>query len=132
MTEPRAAAEGPIARTSKLIAFCLLGLYGLLLVIIGLVAAWKPEAEAKAWVDLLKSGFLILGGALTSVIGYYFGSRGTQEAAAIAEAAKRETTEARAALEAEKDRLASLEDQLSPTWNEVSGLDEPVAPADEE
>ena len=35
----------------------------------------KIEEERKGWFDLLKNGLILLGTALTTVIGYYFGQR---------------------------------------------------------
>lgn len=80
-TPGRPAAETPSGRTAKNIAYGLIGTYALALACIGGVAAWR---DSEIWIDLFKSGFLILGGALTTVIGYYFGSRGVQDAEANA------------------------------------------------
>ena len=70
--------ESPAERSARLIAFLLVGFYGAGLLLIGLVAAFLDDTGN--WLDLLKSGFLILGGTLSAVVGYYFGSRGIQDA----------------------------------------------------
>jgi hypothetical protein len=79
--------EGIAAKTTKILAFIMIGIYGGLLIVICCVAAIKTGDDGKVWTDLFKSGFLILGGGLTTIIGYYFGSRGTQEAQEVAEIA---------------------------------------------
>ena len=56
-------------------------MYGIGLATIGIVAAWRNSGE---WIDLFKSGFLILGGSLSTVVGYYVGSRGVKDAEANA------------------------------------------------
>lgn len=89
--KPKKAPVHHTERTSRHIAIILLGLYGGGLLGIGIAATvvnHENPDDAKLWADLFKSGFLILGGGLTAIIGYYFGSRGTHEAqnyAAIAE-----------------------------------------------
>jgi hypothetical protein len=79
----RQVPEGP-KNTSRAIAFFLLVFFGAALGFTGGVAAYRPEGDSKDWLDLFKSGFLLLGGGLTTVIGYYFGSRETARAAEAA------------------------------------------------
>ena len=81
-------------------------------------ATFHQSANAKDWFELFKSGFLILGGGLTTVIGYYFGSRGTDEATASAAAARKATERERQELEAEKLALERAKEELSPTIDE--------------
>ena len=80
----QSSKETPTERTAKRLAYGLLSIYGAGLLAIAVFAAlstfFSDETSAGAWLDLLKSGFLILGGALSAVVGYYFGSRGIQEA----------------------------------------------------
>ena len=117
--------ETHISRTSKIIAFILLALYSLALVLIGVVAAMKEDPEtSQLWFDLFKSGFLILGGGLTTVIGYYFGSRGIQEAEARAAAAQQELDQARTELDDQQSKIAELTEMQAPTYEEYS-LEEP-------
>ena len=78
---------------------------------IGVVAACKTGEEAAAWIQLLKSGFLILGGGLTTIIGYYFGSRGIQEAQDMAE-------QARARAEEQQREFDEFKREFSPTSDE--------------
>ena len=96
--EPR--HEGDTARTSKRIAFLLIGMFGgvlggvlgvagLVAIVIALAAVFRNQAlPDNPWFELFKSGFFILGGSLTTIIGYYFGSRGVQEAEANAKLAR--------------------------------------------
>ncbi|MFQ5641491.1 MAG: hypothetical protein ACE5IR_26235 [bacterium] len=91
----------------------MIAIYGGLLVIIGIVAAFKTGDDGKYWVELLKSGFLILGGGLTTIIGYYFGSRGTQEAQEIAEIARDE-------LQKQFQEFAEFKKEFAPTEDEDS------------
>ena len=74
--------ESSTARTARRIALLLVGVYATALLFIWIMALVMvlKTGESSQWYDLFKSGFLILGGGLTSIIGYYFGSRGIQEA----------------------------------------------------
>ena len=110
---PNTTTESPQERTAKRIAYILLGIYGAALLIIGIIAAIKPATENQTWVELFKSGFLILGGGLTTIIGYYFGSRGVQEAQTSADEARRQRDEAKR----ERQELATT---MTPTYDESS------------
>lgn len=116
--------EGPIARTTKRIAYILLGLYGIGLAAVAAAAFSEGSSGDRVWFELFKSGFLILGGALTTVIGYYFGSRGVQEAETTAGIALRERDRAREELEKKKQQVKEMQEGLSPTYEEMS-LEEP-------
>ena len=105
--------ESHTARISRTIAFLLIGIYGVSLAIIGIVAALKSSPGDEPWLELFKSGFLILGGGLTTVVGYYFGSRGVQEAQTSAD-------EARKGREEEEAKRKKLEVSLRPTYDEDS------------
>ena len=122
--------EGPIVRTSKTIAYILLSIYGLCLLIVMIAAFKEQPSESSIWFPLFKSGFLLLGGALTTVIGYYFGSRGVQEAEASANIALREAEKAKDELEKERKKAQELQEQLSPTYDELT-LEEPTAGEEE-
>ena len=112
--------EGPISRTSRHIAYIFLGLYAVTLLFIGIVAAIKPPPSDQVWFDLLKSGFLILGGGLTTVIGYYFGNRGIQEAEERVVNAKKEANTVKEEVEKERLRIMELEERQAPTYDEES------------
>lgn len=103
--------QSPISKTARNIAYGMIGIYGGMLVIIGIVAAIKSGEESQMWVELLKSGFLLLGGGLTTIIGYYFGSRGVQEAQDVAEKAREE-------LERQKAEFAAFKQDFVPTDDE--------------
>lgn len=116
--------EGPIARTTKRIAYILLGLYGICLVAVAVAAFSEAPSDDRVWFELFKSGFLLLGGALTTVIGYYFGSRGVQEAETTAGIALGEKDKARHQLEKVEKQLEEMQEKLSPTYDEDT-LEEP-------
>jgi hypothetical protein len=61
--------------TGRIIAFALIGVYGTSLLGTMVIAAYSGVQADNAWLDVFKSGFLLLGGGLTSIIGYYFGAR---------------------------------------------------------
>jgi uncharacterized membrane protein len=112
--------EGHISRTSRHIAYIFLGLYGITLLFIGIIAAIKPLPSGQVWLDLLKSGFLILGGGLTTVIGYYFGARGIQEADERVVNALEEVNTLKEEVEKEKLKILELNERLAPTADEES------------
>ncbi|MEJ1409134.1 MAG: hypothetical protein RPU60_02800 [Candidatus Sedimenticola sp. (ex Thyasira tokunagai)] len=116
-------SEGHVQRTSKHIAYGLIALFSICLVLILLAGIWS--GEPSEWREIFKEGFLFLGGALTTVIGYYFGSKGTQEAEASAAIAQREAERAKKEAEEEKMKLAKYQEDEAPTYDEQS-LDEPV------
>jgi hypothetical protein len=111
--------EGHISRTSRHIAYIFLGLYAVTLLFIGIVAAIKPPPSDQVWFDLLKSGFLILGGGLTTVIGYYFGNRGIQEAEERVANALQEVNIVKEKVEEKRERAMKLEKE-APTSDEES------------
>jgi len=112
--------ETPTARTSKHIAYWLLALYSGSLLAIGVFAGILELAGrgSAGWFDLLKSGFLILGGSLSTVVGYYFGSRGIQEAEAYAREAERRTKAALAELAEQMSESRRLQNIAAPTLAE--------------
>ena len=104
--------ESATARTTKYMAFLLMGLFSLSLFGV-LIAAIFEDPINRVWFDLFKNGFLFLGGALTTVIGYYFGSRGIQEA-------EMKEREALKELEILRTQQKIAEEQrLSPTSEEM-------------
>ncbi len=115
--------EGHIQRTSKHIAYGLIALFSFCLIFVLLAGVWGRNGSE--WQQIFKEGFLFLGGALTTVIGYYFGSKGTQEAEASAAIAQREAERAKQEAEEEKKKLAKYKEEEAPTYDEQS-LDEPI------
>ncbi len=99
--------------TAKILAYSLVALYSIALSFIGVVAAFQPSNDGNAWLELFKSGFLVLGGSLTTIIGYYFGSRGVEKAQDVAEIARRGFEENAAELEKAKAELAPTSDEGS-------------------
>ena len=101
--------------TATNLAYLFVGIFALVLIIIGLVAAnYTPGNNGEnPWLDLLKSGFLLLGGGLTTIIGYYFGSRGVETAQNVAEVAKTQYEK----MELDLEKVA---EELAPTAEEGS------------
>ena len=124
MAASRSARETPTARTARHIAYGLILVYGGGLLGIGLFAALlalQGVAASDTWFELLKSGFLILGGALSTVVGYYFGSRGVQEAEANAKQAEERAQTAESELQRERSERRRLEEEEAPTYGEPLG-----------
>ncbi|MEN8178112.1 MAG: hypothetical protein ABFS39_05770 [Pseudomonadota bacterium] len=117
--------------TSKRIAYGLIFLFSLCLLLVLLKAT--TASDPKEWYELFKEGFLFLSGALTTVIGYYFGSRGTQEAEASTAIALKEAKQLRELVEKERKDLESMKDFIenqAPTNDEQSLDDELIIPAE--
>ena len=94
------------------------------------------------WEELFKTGFLLIGGSLTSVVGYYFGNQGidsarrsAEQAQEMAEVAKRE---AKRAEDQEKNAKASekqakeKEAEAIKLAKELERVTQEFAPTDEE
>lgn len=79
-------------QTTNTIAFIVLIVFCLFLLIILIKSTLACDAENancnEPWLALFKDGFLLLGGALTTLIGYYFGSKGSDQALMTAEQLK--------------------------------------------
>jgi len=67
--------EDPVQHTAKLLAFFIIFIFFTALIGVGIASALNDNAD---WFNLFKDGFLILAGAITTIIGYYFGSRRTE------------------------------------------------------
>ena len=68
------AEENPMEYTAKMIAFAVLLVFAIGLIGAGLVSVFNNENNTE-WFNLFKDGFLILSGAIATIIGYYFGSK---------------------------------------------------------
>lgn len=95
-----------MAITTNKIAFIVLIVFSLLLSAVLFKAIYADNAE-NIWFRAFKDGFLLLGGAFTTLIGYYFGSRGGDLALKDAE---------RIGKEAQK--LVEEFDEMAPTSSE--------------
>lgn len=116
--------EGHIQKTSKTIAYGLIALFSACLISLLFAGVFSAsETERTEWREQFKEGFLFLGGALTTVIGYYFGSRGTQEAEANAANARLEAERAKQVAEEERKKFIDAQESEAPTFSE-SALDE--------
>lgn len=67
------------SKTRNVIAFSILFVFSGLLIAL-LVVAYHEEKEVNGWLDLFKSGFILLGGAFTTFMGYYFGAKSGENA----------------------------------------------------
>ncbi len=84
-----------------------------LVLLILMIKAWTTfeivngQNVGKEWLDLFRDGFLILSGILTTLIGYYFGNRGSEAALKQIEEIKKEN-----------QRLLANLDSIAPTIEE--------------
>ena len=102
-------------------------------------AARDLDCTSAEWSDLFKTGFILLGGVVTTVIGYFFGSRGVEgaeqravDAQTEAERSSEQSKELQALVEPLINRVEErLRDQLSDTSSTVDesapGMDDPDA-----
>jgi len=100
--------------TARYLAYSFVAIYAAILLLIGIVAAIYERSQTSGdhpWLDLLKSGFLLLGGGLTTIIGYYFGSQGVEDAQRVADIAKEQ-------YESLENDLAISGDEMAPTKDE--------------
>ncbi len=133
MAETSRIQESIIQLTAKRIAFGLILLFALSLLAILVTAITKPSG-GSLWFELFKEGFLFLSGALTTIIGYYFGSRGTQEAEKSAAIALAEANRLKAEAEKERKDIEELQEFIedeAPTHDEKSLDNEMIIPDDE-
>ncbi|RZS93543.1 hypothetical protein [Aquimarina brevivitae] len=106
-------------QTTNSIAYIVLFVFSIFLAIILYKAIslytndGKMTEYGEKWLELFNNGFLLLGGALTTLIGYYFGNKGSEVAQSNAEKLLKEAEE----------KLKRLE-QEAPTEEEsnVSGM----------
>ena len=106
-------------QTTNAIAYIVLFVFSIFLSIILYKAATlftddgKMTDSGQKWLEIFNNGFLLLGGALTTLIGYYFGNKGSEIAQSNAEKLLKEA----------EDKLKRLE-QEAPTEEEtdVSGM----------
>lgn len=99
-------------KLTRMITYVVLGafIFFLFLMLLKAIFSFGQEGEelvGTEWLDLFKDGFLILGGVLTTLIGYYFGNRGSESALKQIEEVKKEN-----------ERLLSSLDAMAPTIEE--------------
>jgi hypothetical protein len=87
--------------------------FSLILVMVGAAAI---ALDSPTWFELLKAGFYVLGASVTTVIGYYFGSKGAQEREARALEREAEAEEA-------KDQANLEQVGADPSSGPVQGID---------
>jgi len=107
---------------TNIIAYVILAVFSTFLIIILLNALTLYNSDTKdierikfaeKWLDLFKDGFLLLGGALTTLIGYYFGNKGSEAALKTAENYTKEA-----------EKLINELDKAAPTFNEEENDDQ--------
>lgn len=74
-----------------LIAFILILAALLIKAFISYKAPENGKEIGLEWLNLFRDGFLVLGGILTTLVGYYFGNRGSEAALKEAEEIRKET-----------------------------------------
>lgn len=105
--------ENVIQHTAKMIAYSLIFIFFIGLLGTGAVSAVNNNAE---WFNLFKDGFLILAGAITTIIGYYFGSKRTEIIESDLRRVKKEKSKAvkiRKAKEAALERILEGSDDMN-------------------
>lgn len=70
----------------------------------------------EVWLSLFKDGFLLLGGVFTTLIGYYFGSKGSD---VVIDQYKQVSTQ-KQKLEGENKQLAENKDELQKNLDRIS------------
>ncbi len=120
--------------TSRRIAYGLVIIFALALGVTGIGALIGQGGIAKDWLELFKSGIMLLGGSLSSVVGYYFGSRGVQEAEHSAQITRQEaeriSTELRLAQEETMTQKRLFEQMQKRSQDEF--IDDDSAPTSED
>lgn len=111
-----------IQLTARNIAFLLLFIFGASLLLILASAVFFDTKANNVWFDLFKSGFLILAGGVTTVIGYYFGSQGTQEAQESQVKAEIKSKDSIDKAEKEKAAAETVKAEAEKVVVEVEGL----------
>lgn len=128
-TETPTSSEIEIATTSKYVALSLILIFGIGLLLSWVGAFWAHAGDETPWLEVFKSGLLLLGGGLTTVTGYYFGSRGAQAAESNAVQARKDAKEAAAQLAETRER--EMMEAQAPSWDE-NALEDPDESVDEE
>jgi len=104
---------------------------------LGLAGAWyranvtgsTPDGSAeKEWLEVFKTGYTLLGGALTTVVGYFFGNRNVDKVSSAIDKADRITEDAKQTAEQAIGRLETAAAQTVPSAS--SALSE-IAPKPE-
>lgn len=72
------------------------------------------------WTDLFKTGFLLIGGAFTTVVGYYFGNAGADDARRQADIATQAARDAEQHANQMVQEANEIGNGIAPTDSEVS------------
>ena len=86
------------------------------------------DSDNQFWAELFKTGLLLVGGSLTSAVGYYFGNQGVDAAQRSAEQAQQMADVANR----ETKRAEELADQLAKANEELKAAAEAAAPTADE
>ena len=116
--------ENPVTRTTRRIAFALMGLYAFCLIATLVTAIYfNTSTEGNAgekWLGTFKDGFAFLAGALATIIGYYFGNRNTEVAFEKAREASEKTKQAEATTQAVTQALKEATTADDPINSDVA------------
>ncbi len=124
-------ADAQASKTTKTMAYLLMGLFGFCLIAVLITAIWFDED--KRWFTAFKDGFAFLAGALATIIGYYFGNRNTDVAFEKAREATDRVKDATAKATAAENKAEAFREQIldvttmndpeNPTRSPISGED---------
>lgn len=116
--------DSQASRTTKNMAYLLMGLFAVCLLAVLVTAIWRDNPDKNPWYATFKDGFAFLAGALATIIGYYFGNRNTDAAFEKAQEATDQAKDATA-----KRRVAeNVADTLKKEIIGVTKFDDPVNP----
>lgn len=133
-TLPAPRPRGDGAGIQGLVAGALIVAY-----MLGLAGAWwrahatgsiQDGSAEKEWLEVFKTGYTLLGGALTTVVGYFFGNRNADKVSSAIDKADRITEDAKQTADLAIGRLESAAAQGSTAPTQTSTLSE-IAPKPE-
>ncbi len=102
--------------TTNITYIVLLGFIVVLIILLikALIEDSGDTAEDNLWLQMFRDGFLILSGILTTLIGYYFGNRGSSVAMKQAEELKKQSEELLAGINQEAPTDESQDTGIDP------------------
>src|SRR5512138_2286451 len=106
-------------RTTKTIALVLLNTFVFSIITLFAVNVFLDTDDTdakKGWFDLLKNGLVLLGTALTTVIGYYFGQK---EGSIKAEAAEKQAKASEEKAKATEEKAKNVVEKVITNTNKV-------------
>jgi len=116
--------ETQASKTTRTMAYLLMGLFGVCLVTVLVAAILQGDTENNRWFSSFKDGFAFLAGALATIIGYYFGNRNTDVAFERAREASDQAKDATDRVKTAEAKAAALTSEIL----EVTKASDPVNP----